>query len=279
MIIYSSRSAISDSDESSTTWGHAPRSTQPLDEAALADITDDSESVGWLLTATDGLTRLDGRDARTVDVAVVVVITDRRLRFLSASSERGDSPTEAGRIDYAEIAAAGVTDDVLEIPTVDGVEWRIPLTGVDDATVDALGRHLAWIGHVRSRVIAAKNDVDLAVGEIRESAAARDWEDGRETYRRARARLDRVVDLLHQTAPVPDDALAPDLTALERRLESAAATLAIERATSRLTLARQLAADEAHERARRTLESARADYDAARDHALSVRRGDEFLFG
>mgnify|MGYP000064841418 FL=1 len=279
MIIYWSRSVISHSDESSTTWGDGSRSTQPLDEEVLADITDDSEAVGWILTATDGLTRLDGTDARTVDVAVVVVITDRRLRFLSPPSDSAESPPEAGRIDYAEIAATGVADGVLEIATVDGVEWRIPLAGVDDPTVDALERHLAWIGHVRSRAIAAKNDVDLAVGEIRESAAAMDWADGRETYNRARARLDDIVDLRHQTAPVPDHALAPALTALERRLESAAARLAIERATSRLTLARQLAASEDHERARRTLESARADYDAAREHALSVRRDDEFLFG
>gem|GEM_PF-1889473 len=233
--------------------------------------------VGQVLVAEDGLTRVDEDDERRVDVAVTVVVTDRRLLFLAGANP--SSRDDAGSLDYADVAAASVEDGVLELSAVDGAVWRIPLADADSGTADGVGRHLAWIGHVRGRVVATKNDVDLGAGEIRDSADAMDWETADETYARVRDRLDETVGLVQRTQPVADDALAPQLTEMERQLESAYATLAIERANSRLTLAQQLVANEDHERARAALESARADYETACDHALAVRRGDDFLFG
>lgn len=267
--------------------GGGPEGTRgALDEATLQDITTENERVRAGVRSPAGLTRLEGGDERHVDVAVVMVVTDRRVLFVSGASGPGsDGGADAGSLAYADIAGVAVQDAeqglasrVLEFSSTGGVRWQFPLPA-DNETVDAAVRHLRWIGEVRTRLVATKNDVDLAAGEIDDYADAMDWEQAEAVYESARGNLDRVIDAVHVTEPVTDEALAPELTELERTLESAYAALYIERSTSQLTLGQQLVENEDYEQARKVLQRAQSLSEVARDRAETVERGDAFMFG
>ncbi len=229
------------------------------------------------------MSRVEGDAKRHVDVSVVMVVTDRRVLFVAGDASGASA--EAGDLTYADIAgvsshppeATGV-ERVLEFASTEGVRWRVPLTTVDE-TVHAVLRHLAWIGEVRGRLVAVANDVDLAVGEIADHAGAMDWETAEDAYDAAREDLDRVTDAVHRTTPVPAADLAPELTDLERTLESAYAELYIERSSSQLTLGQQLVENEDYEQARKVLQRAQSLYETARNRAEAVQRGDAFVFG
>lgn len=249
----------------------------PVSGGAIDGIIAESERVNAAAECPGGLARVEGDEERHVDASIAVLATNERLYFVSAGA--GETNQEAGTIGYHQLGGVDIDGRILELSTVDGVVWRLPLGDrTDPAAEDLLGR-LRWIGDLRSRVLAAGNDVDLAAGEIGDAAADMEWERGEERYAAQRDDLDRLADTVFLTEPVDSAALAPELTDLERTLERAYAELLIERSDSRLTLGQQLVRTSDHERARDVIESARADYEAARQHAEAVQRGDAFVFG
>ncbi len=208
-----------------------------------------------------------------------MVITDERILFVSAEEMGAADAADAGSLDYGDIGGIGVENGIVSLRSADGVTWRFPLPQGNQNVVDPVVRHLRWIGDVRGRVVAARNDVDLAAGQIRECAEAMAWDDAIGTYERVRADLDDAIGAVQRTVPIDDDVLAPDLTEFERTLEGAYADALIERAESRLTLGRQLVENEDYDQARDVLADARADHAEASEHADAVQRGDAFQFG
>jgi tetratricopeptide (TPR) repeat protein len=320
MIMYVAGSGITTQDRNHPEGGGTETSSGAVDEGAFQEFTTETETVRAAIRSPGGLARLAEGDRRHVDLTVVMVVTDRRIRFLPGADGTLGSPEDAGAIAYHEIAGVSVARTVepeggsngerdgdgyraepdpdrgdghggvpggrvLEFASTDGVRWRVPLPAPrPDAdgtaeTVDAAVRHLRWIGEVRSRIVAARNDVDLAAGEIDDYATAMDWDRAERVYRDARAAIDRVADAVFRTGPVAAHHLAPELTSIERRLESAYAALFIERASSQLTLGQQLVENGDYDQARTVIERSRSLYGVALDHAAAVRRGDAFVFG
>jgi tetratricopeptide (TPR) repeat protein len=210
---------------------------------------------------------------------VIAVITDERFAFVSGTDAAAGDAAEAGSLSYDSLAAGEVDGGDLVVSTVEGTVWRFPLADTPDEVAGAVGRHVAWIGAVRGAVLACRNDVELAAGEIEAAAASRDWEAADSTYRRARATLDDVIDRVLQTTPIEPAVLAPELTSMARELEHAYASLLLDRADSRLGLGEQLVHSGDHDQAASVLGSAQAAFQAAEHHAEAVRRGDDFVFG
>jgi tetratricopeptide (TPR) repeat protein len=282
---YGTGSAISKKDRNQPEGDEGADLRGPLDKATLQDITTENERVRAGIPSPAGLTRIEGDQERHVDVQVVMVVTDRRVLFVSGANGVGSGSVDAGSLEYMDIAGVtvrptdrGLAERVLEFSSTDGVRWQFPLPASDE-TVEAAVRHLLWIGEVRSRVVAAGNDVDLVAGEIADEAAAMDWEAAEAAYERARRDLDRLIGAVHRTTPVDAVDLAPEVTAFERTLESAYAALYIERSTSQLTLGQQLVENEDYEQARKVLQRAQELYEVAMDHAQAVTRRDAFMFG
>lgn len=278
-------SAITKKDRNHSEGANSEGVRGVLDEATLQDITTENERVRAGIPSPAGLTRIEGDQERHVDVRVVMVVTDRRVLFVSGAGDAGSGGVDAGSIEYVDISGVtvravdqGLAERVLEFSSTDGVRWQFPLPASNE-TVAAIVRHLQWIGEVRSSVVAAGNDVTLVAGEIQDEAAAMDWEAAETAYEEARNDLDRLIDAVHRTTPVDAVDLAPELTEFERTLESAYAALYIERSTSQLTLGQQLVENEDYEQARKVLRRAQALYEVAVDHAQAVQRRDDFMFG
>ena len=265
-------------DQNRSTVANPTEVAGPVSAAALEDIVSESERVRAAVVGPAGLRRVEGADERRVDAAVALVLTDRRIVFTAADSI-GSDDTAAGSLEFHELAAVDVGEDRLELSTTGGVTWRFPLPAEGSERTDAVARDLGWIGHVRGRVVAARNDVQLAAGAIGDAAGNRNWEAGTETYRDARATLDEVIQAVQRTTPVAQEHLAPDVTELERTLEGTYADLLVDRARSRLTLGQQLTENGDVEQAAEVLEGARADYETANAHAEALERGDAFRFG
>ncbi len=270
---------ISPPDSHPSSWGDQPRSPSPLDAEVIDSITGESERVGWAVSSTDGLTRVDQDEQRHVDVTVIAVITDEQFTFLSGPAAASGNATEAGSLAYDRLAATEIKDGVLVLTTVEGTEWRFSLGDAPPPVAEAVRRHVAWIGTVRGQVLACRNDVELAAGEIRDAADSMDWDVAERTYERVRARLDDAIQVVLQTTPISADVLAPELTRMARDLEQAYATLCLDRADSRLTLGQQLVGNEDHEQAQSVLRAAQTDFRRAESHAEAVQRGDDFVFG
>lgn len=249
-----------------------------IEPAVLEDITSDSETVVGATESPDGLTRRADGTERRVDVPVVVLVTDRRVLFVSgeAGAEGG---VDAGELAYADVAAVRVEDGRLAVADSDGVEWCLAPSSSGPEPADPVVRHLRWIGRIRSRVLACATAVERAAAAIRDHADATDWEEVEAAYGRARAELDGAIGAVQRTTPVGDDDLAPRLTDLARDLEAAYVAAVLSRAESRLALAESLVAEGVFDRARVLLERTREDHETAREHALAVERADEFQFG
>lgn len=242
----------------------------------LENITDDSEEIVAAVANDSGVVRTSGDRSQHVDLAVGLAVTDRRIVFTALE---GGGGADTGALSYGDLAGIDVDEGRLEFTTTDGVVWKFPLDGPDSDAADALGRHLRWIGSIRSRVVSTRNDVELAAGEIHSHADDLNWENALATYRRARDELDDLICVVQCTDPVDDTALAPELAEIERTLEKARARLSIERARSQLELGRQLVRNEDYQQAHRVLEGAQEQYRTARGRSDAIERGDSFRFG
>lgn len=162
---------------------------------------------------------------------------------------------------------------------MDGDSWEFPLSESDPDTVDAVLRHLRWVGELRSQLVSCRNDVELAAGEISDRAAEMEWEKAEAAYEEVRGRVDRLIMAVQWTKPIDDGVIAPELTEIERTLERAYAGLFIEHGLSQLELTTQLVENEDYEQAGTVLRSAREHYQRAKDRLEVVTRGDAFQFG
>ena len=248
----------------------------------LDDITDDNERVRAAFTSPDGLTRIADDEERHVAVSVVMVVTDERISFVAGDLSAGELGAHAGSLmyeDFAAVAIEGQAPPVLALSMANGVRWEFPVPDADPDVVESVFRHLQWIGEVRSRLVACRNDIELAAGEIRDHAAAMNWAQAEEVYADHRETLDRLIGAVQWTDPVDDDVIAPELTEMERTLERAYARLAIEHAESQLKLGQQLVENEDYDQARKVLQTAQRHYERASGRADAVERGDAFRFG
>jgi tetratricopeptide (TPR) repeat protein len=278
-MVYSG-SAITDFDQkpdrSARNGGKRDSPGEELDYS----IIDDTETVHGTVTNHAGLTRIGDEIERTVDCPVEMAVTDRRILFAEAGSD--EAAADAGALPYGKVAAidvAGTGDERLVISMESGDRWEFPLPESDAPAVDEAVRHLRWVGEVRRRIVACRNDLELEAGRIREAADRMDWDDARDRYGAVRERLDRLIGAVQWTTPIDDDVLAPELTEMERTIEGAYAHLHIERAESQLALGTQLVDSESYDRARTVLGTAQDHADRARQRADAVERGDAFRFG
>ncbi len=253
-----------------------------LPDEMLDNIISDNERVRAAFTSPEGLTRISGAEERHVSFTVVMVVTDRRILFVAGESATEELGPDAGTLAYDDLAAVaieGADPAVLTLSMADGVRWEFPLPDVEPEVVGAVVRHLRWIGEVRSRLVACRNDIEMAVGEIHECIDGMEWEAGVDIYEAQREHLDQLICAVQWTEPIDDEVIAPELTRMERRLERSYARLFIERAKSQLELGQQLVENEDYNQARKVLQSVQDHYESARDRADTVERGDAFRFG
>lgn len=231
------------------------------------------------MESPDGLVRRADGDEQRVDVPVVVVATDRRALFVAADAADREGGVDAGALGYADLVAVQVADGRLFLSTSGGVEWSLSLSTGGPGVTDPVVRHLRWIGDVRSRLVAVASVIGRVGDEIRDLAAAANWEAAETVYDQTRGVLDRTIGAVQRVRPVEDDVLAPRLTTLERTLEAAYVAFRLVRAEARLSLAQQLVEGGDAAAARLHVEGARDDYLAARYHVPAVERTDQFRFG
>lgn len=232
--------------------------------------------VHGVFTGPDGLIRITGDDTHRVTCTIRVVVTERRVLFVADSPGGG---VEAGSLAYGELASVGVKDGTIVFTTTDGTRFELGLPESPSETIEAARRHLCWLGQVRSQIIACKNDLELTVGEIRDHASAREWALASGEYESLRETLDRLIVAVQWTEPVPDAALAPELTEMEETLERARARTLLERARSELELGRQLLENDDCDRAWPVLTTAIEYHDRAKKRAGSIEPPDAFRFG
>lgn len=253
-----------------------------LTDEMLSNIINDNERVRAAFTSPDGLTRIAGDEERHVAFTVVMMVTDRRVLFVSGDSTAGDLGADMGSLSYDDIAAVGIegaNPAILALSMANGVRWEFPLPDADPAVVDSVVRHLRWIGEVRARLVACRNDLEMAANEIRDHASSMAWDQAEEVYGEVRETLDQLISAVQWTEPIADEDIAPELTEMERTLERAYARLFIERAESQLELGQQLVENEEYNQARTVLKNAQEFYQLAQDRADAVKRGDAFRFG
>lgn len=201
----------------------------------------------------------------------MAVATESRIVFAAIDEQEG------GSLDYADLASIQTGDGEVVVRTCEGVRCQLPLAGDEPGTHETCA-HLRWVGDIRSEVVASRNDVDLAVGEIRDHASAMEWEKAEMKYAEMRGNLDSLLVRL-DVAPLPDAALAPELTELERTLEKAYVRMLVERAESELELADQLLVNGDYDRVGSVLCEAERYSGRARSHAAVLERPDSFRFG
>lgn len=248
-----------------------------LTEELLQSITSDTERVRAAFVSSEGLRATSGDEQERVWAAAVMVVTDRRVLFVT---DIGESGTETTGLPYGELAAVSLQDGrTLECTTTEGTAWRFSLPETDSDTVDAVCRHCLWVGELRSRLVSCRNDVELGAGSIESSATEMEWDTAESTYERLRRQLDRLICAVQWTEPIDEEVIAPELTSMERTLESACARLFIEQANSQLSLGQQLIDNGDYEQARTVLGRARSYYRRAKHRSEAVERGDAFQFG
>lgn len=249
-----------------------------LTRAALAAITPDAESVRAAFVTPRG-TRLQREDKRQyLPDSDGLLVTNRRLVFVRV--EGGDRVRKS--VAYGDIATLAVEEaagTVVSCKTTAGERWRFELPADESAVVDAVRRHLEWIGAIRTRLRRFSEDLDTATERIRCDAQVGDWTAAKARYDRFRDRLDTLTCGVQVTEPVDDDVLAPELATLERQLERAHARLVVERAEAALDRIDSLVADEEYAQVASLVATTRDFHRQAHLHADSLQRGDGFRFG
>lgn len=263
-------SIISSEESNRTVAGKIEGSEERRFGGAIEEIIDDTEELLGTVVAPDGLVYEDSDGRRQIAGPVVVAATGTRVVFVTAD----DRETDAGSLEYVDLASVDVERGEVTVSTTAGV--RCVLAVADSGPPLA---HLQWVGELRRRLVSCRNDVELGADEIRDQAKAMEWHGARDRYEELRGRLDALIDAVQRTAPVPEAAIAPELTGIERRLECAGAHLSLRRAESKRQLARQLADAEEFDQLGTVLDSAKTHYDRARSHAAALERSDGFRFG
>lgn len=265
-------SIISTPPKNPNTEGDLSAASAETVTAPFDTIIDETEVVIGDFRSKEGIVRIEGGERTAIDQTVLTAVTNRRILFTTP----GGGSTGAVTLGYDELAAVTVGDPMLSATTTEGIglEWR-----GSETVPTALAAHLRWIGQVRAAIRTLGTDVDLAAGAIRSHADAMEWEEGLQRYRDRRQQLDAVLNDVFCTEAVAETALAPELTDLERTLETAHTRLFIERGRSRLELGRQLIENGDYEQGRKVLGQAQADHKEAKELRDAVERADAFQFG
>lgn len=245
----------------------------------IQTITDDSENARAALISTEGLERVRGRRRTAIGPTVVIVLTNGRLMFIAPDEQM---ELEEWSVYYGDIKDTAIHRDEsnrLEVETVDDERWEGTLPNANPDVLDAMTRHLRWVGSIRRRVLTLESHMDEVADDIRDEARAMNWEAAREHYREARDIIDTVIVDVQLTSPTADEVLAPELTDIERTLEEANVRLYIERARSQLELGKYLVEHENYDRAGEVLGRAVRLHRYAMGQSDEIKRGDAFEFG
>ena len=263
-------SKISTLPEKSNSEGYLSADSSASIVSNSNSIISDSESVVGGFQSEDGLVRIAEGERKPVNRTVLTAVTDRRLLV---TTPQEDEPG-AVRLPYEDIASVSAGEPVLSVTTTEGVglEW------CGNPLPTGLAAHLNWIGGIRARTRTLSNDVELAAGTIRTHADNLDWDDGLAVYQESRDELDELANDIFRT-PVPESALAPELTDIERTLETAHTRLFIERGRDRLELGRQLIENGDYQQGRKVLRQVQADHHRANGLRAAIERADAFQFG
>jgi hypothetical protein len=249
----------------------------PFDQAATSAITNDNEEVGYAIEGVTGLARIDEGRRQHVPQTIVVLVTDERIIFVDGEAD-DPSHADAGDIDYADLAAVAVAEETVTVTTDASVQWEFPRPS-PGGDLSAAEAHLQWLGEVRQRVVSTRNDVEQTTGLFEDLIDRRKYTRIAQEYDRARARLDEVILAVIEPSPVDTSALAPELTAIERTLESEFAQAVLQQADMRLGEAQRFMEAENYELGRDALLDAHTCHERARQHAAAVERADSFQFG
>lgn len=275
-------SVITNTDENPPLSSNTGGAREALPKQVTKDITDDNERVRAAIAGPNGLARISGDAERHVSLPVVMVVTDERILFLAGDQTDGEIGADAGSLSYDDLAAVAIEETdpaTLALSMANGVRWEFPVPDADPEVVDKVVHHLRWVGELRSRLVACRNDLELAAGEIRDCADAMNWDEAEEVYNEHRETLDRLIGAIQRTEPIADHVIAPELTEMEQTLERAYARLCIEHAQSQLELGQQLIENEDYEQARKVLQTAQQYYDRANGRVDAIEREDAFRFG
>jgi hypothetical protein len=248
-----------------------------FDQAATNTITYDNEEVGYTIDDVTGLARIDGGRRQHVPQTIVVLVTDQRIIFLDGEAS-DPSQADAGDIDYADVAAVGIAEETVTVTTDASVQWEFPRPS-PGGTLSPAEAHLQWLGEVRQRVVSTRNDVEQTTGLFEDLVERRKYQRIAQEYERARARLDEVILAVIEPSPIDPSTLAPELTAIERSLESGFAQAVLQQADMRLGEAQRFMEAENYELGRDALLDAHTCHERARQHAAAVERADAFQFG
>ena len=245
----------------------------------IESITGDREHPRAALVSTDGVVRAESGTGEPVGSPAVVVVTNARVIFVTADER---TEPEERSVYYSEMAAVTVDradTNRIEVTTKEAVTWRCTLSNANPEVLDAVSRHLRWVGRVRAQLLELQADTERAAAEIREHAAEMSWDDAQKSYQQARTALDRLIVTVQSATTMADETLAPELTDIERTLEKANARRYIERARSQLEVGRYLVEHGKYDRAADALLQARQFRRRAEGQRDAVRRPDAFAFG
>jgi tetratricopeptide (TPR) repeat protein len=252
--------------------------TAVLTTGFLRQIIDEEERVRAGFVNPHGITRIEETGGTQLSQTVVMVLTDRRVLFVTPNGEALDG----GSLDYGELATVefhhGRTPS-LSLSSVEGVDWQFAIPDADSSTIEDVEKHLTWIGDLRRYLRRLEDEVETTAATIRDHVAAQEWTAAQETYTSKRDDLDRLFVAIEVTTPVANHVLAPGYTEMERTLEEAHVRLYIERARVELDRGLDAIDEGTYDRALTDLEQAQTYYERARDQRDVVARGDDFQFG
>ena len=245
----------------------------------IQNITDDNENARAALISTEGLERVHAGGRTEIGPTVVIVLTNARLMFITPDEQM---ELDEWSVYYGEIKDASIErgeSNRLMVETVDDERWEGTLPSASPNILDAMTRHLRWLGSIRRRVLTLESRIDEVADDIREEARAMNWDAASDRYHEARKVIDTVIVDVQLTTTTDDDLLAPELTEVAWALEEANVRLYIERARSQLELGKYLVEHENYERAVGVLGRATRLHRRAVGQNDEIKRGDAFEFG
>lgn len=229
------------------------------------------------IVSSEGIQRTSEGNGEQVSQTAVLIVSDQGVHLVTGSQ---DENPESESIPYGDLADVSVrVGERIKLATMEGTEWLFTLRADSSTESRSAIRHLRWVGELRSRLVRSRNDLEIAAGTIKRDAKNLEWEKAEQTYEDIRRRLDQIICAVQWTEPIDDAVIAPELTQMERTIESARARLYIRRAASQLELGQQLLCNGDYEQARTVLHQAGSFYKDATRSSEAVKRGDAFQFG
>jgi tetratricopeptide (TPR) repeat protein len=228
------------------------------------------------IVSSEGIQRASEDKREQVSQTAALIVSDQGVHLVTGG--QAENP-ESESIPYGNLVDVSVrAGERIKLATIEGTEWLFTLRDGNIETRSAI-RHLRWVGELRSRLVRCRNDLETAAETIKRNAKNLEWKKAAQTYEDIRGRLDQIICAVQWTEPIDDAVIAPELTQMERTIESARARLYIRRAASQLELGQQLLCNGDYEQARTALHQAGSFHKEATRSSEAVKRGDAFQFG